>query len=72
MCLHWMNVYVKKKKQNKTKQRSKLPEKLIIKVHKQYFYYGENVSQKANKPMTPIKSSIKEQAIVAKSGHVGG
>ena len=66
-----MNVYVKKKK-NKTKQRSKLTEKLIIKVYKQYFYYEESASLKANKTMTPIKSSIKVQATVAKSGHVGG
>ena len=69
-----MNVYVKNKQTNKqtNKQRSKLTEKLIIRVHKQYFYYGENVRQKANKPMTPVKSSIKVQATVAKSGHVGG
>ena len=70
-----MNVYVKKKqkqKQKKRKQRSKLTEKLIIKVHKQYFYYEECVNLKANKPMTPVKSSIKVQVTVAKSGHVGG
>lgn len=66
-----MHVYVKKKKQQK-KQRRKSTEKVIIKVHKQYFRYEESVSQKANKPMTPLKSSLKVQATVAKSVHVGG
>ena len=59
-------------KKKKTKQRSKLTEKLIINVHKQYFKYEESVSQKANKTMTPIKSSIKVQAAVSAIGHVGG
>ena len=66
-----MNVYVKKTT-NPTKQRSKLTEKLIIKVHKQNFYHEESLSPKANKTMTPIKSSIKVQSTVAKSGDVGG